>query len=114
MTNLRDDFDLACPSCGQADELIIEINDENLKPTDDALVEIRLYDHNNSDEQRYVDRVYNSLKDNAKVDESSDPIVCSVPEVPFVVPRGKYNTSFTEKTIKLHGASYNYTISTKC
>ena len=25
MTNLRDDYDLACPSCGQADELIIDI-----------------------------------------------------------------------------------------
>ena len=45
-----------------------------------------------------------------KGDEFKDPVVCTLDDLPFVVPRGKYNAGFTEKTIKLHGASYNYTI----
>ena len=94
-------------------DLILEINDENLKATDDALVEIRLYTHENTEEERQLDRIYRSIKDNIKSDETLDPMICMLPDLPFAVPRGKYNALFSEKTIKLHGASYNYTINYK-
>lgn len=94
-------------------DLILEINDESLKPTDDALVEIRLYTHENTEEERLLERIYRNIKDNIKSDETLDPMICMLPDLPFAVPRGKYNAHFTEKTIKLHGASYNYTINYK-
>lgn len=94
-------------------DLIIEINDESLKPSDDALAEIRLYTHEFNEDNFILDKIHKSIKENIKSDESADSIICILPDLPFAVPRGKYNAHFTEKTIKLHGASYNYTLNYK-
>ena len=110
-------FDIATKSVSNCNivnnDLIIELTNEDNKHTDDMLSGIRLYAHTGNEDDKYLERIYKSIKDNIKEDESGDPNICSFMDIPFVVPRGKYNTNFTEKTIKLHGASYNYTIGMK-
>ena len=44
------------------------------------------------------------------IGQNDHETICILPEIPFTVPRGKYNVYLYRKYLKLHGSSYNYTV----
>lgn len=94
-------------------ELVVEVNDEDARPGDDVLVEVRLSGPESTEASTALERAYQAIRENTKAEEMSDPTICVLPNLPFVVPRGRFNAQFAEKYIKLHGASFNYSITYK-
>ena len=44
------------------------------------------------------------------IQDSAEDKICTLPDLPFIVPRGKYTASIFNFYLKLHGTSYNYKI----
>lgn len=49
------------------------------------------------------------VKQNVQLIDTTDDLICVLPELPFLVPRGKYTADIFKKHIKLHGQSFNFT-----
>lgn len=43
------------------------------------------------------------IKKHVKLIDQTDDLICVLPELPFLVPRGKYTADIFKKHIKLHG-----------
>lgn len=94
-------------------ELVLELNDTNQDLDADFLTEIRLYVHQQTDENDIMEALDKKIRDNIVLDDKSDDYLVLLPDLPFAVPRGKYTADLCRRSIKLHGSSYNYNISYK-
>lgn len=95
---------------GIRNELVLEFgNNEDVKG--DFLTEIRLYVHQQSEENETIEAIDSEIRKHVELDNKQDDFIVLLPDLPFSVPRGKYTADLCRKSIKLHGASYNYNIS---
>lgn len=94
-------------------ELVLEFNDANQEIEGDFLTEMRLYVHQQTDENDVIEALDKKIRDNIVLDDKSDDFLVLLPDLPFAVPRGKYTADLCRRSIKLHGSSYNYNISFK-
>jgi structure-specific recognition protein 1 len=93
-------------------DLVIELNEEARTGKEDMLVEVRLCVHLPQQED-FMDNLMHRIKKYANCEDGEDNQICILPELPFAVPRGRYTADFFTNNFKLHGSSYNYTISYK-
>ena len=94
-------------------ELVLEFNDSNPDADADFLTEMRLYVHQQAEENDVIEALDKKIRDNIALDDKSDDFLVLLPDLPFAVPRGKYTADLCRRSIKLHGSSYNYNISFK-
>ena len=89
-------------------DIIFEINGEKAKDGDDELVEMRLFYHVNNDDTFSTEQICENFKKELNLEDSTGNVICILPDLPLVVPRGKYSADFYKNTFRLHGSSYNY------
>ena len=90
-------------------ELIVQIADDEGPGGGDALTEIRFY-RAPAEGDNYFESVAQGLRKHVTEDEQAEDAVCVLPDLPFVVPRGKYTAHIHLRELKLHGTSYNFTV----
>lgn len=90
-------------------DVVVELNDENQATNDDALTEIRFFVHGGLEEESPAEILGAQIREKVQLEESTDSLLCVLPELPFSVPRGKYSADFYTSNFRLHGSSYNYT-----
>lgn len=89
-------------------ELVVQIADEEAVGGD-VLSEIRFY-RPPIEGDTYFEDVAKGIRQHVTEDEQAEDVVCVLPDVPFVVPRGKYTAHIYHKELKLHGTSYNFCV----
>lgn len=95
-------------------ELILEFGDEVVRShEEDHLMEVRLTIHEPQIDNNPLDHISQIFRENMKGDVSSDKNLGTFDKLNFVVPRGTYDADFHKKFVRLHGASFNYTITYK-
>lgn len=81
-------------------ELVLEY-DRKENPSDHNLTEIRFFVQN--DTENVLEQIEGEIKKHVKMLDQTDDLICVLPELPFLVPRGKYTADIFKKHIKLHG-----------
>lgn len=89
-------------------ELVLELK-EQYAPQEHNLTEIRLFIHNDADNE--LNQLEDQVKEHVKTLDQNDDLICDLPEIPFIVPRGKYTASIFTRHLNLHGLSYNFNFS---
>lgn len=89
-------------------ELIVQMNDESTAGGD-LLTEVRFYRPPIEDDT-YFEQMAQNIRQHVVEDEQVDDVICVLPDLPFVVPRGKYTADIYPKELRLHGTSYNFTL----
>ena len=89
-------------------DLSVEFTDPNAQPFEDTLTELRLFIHQLDQKGVLANAIEEEIKKNIKKDHTG--LICILPEIPFLVPRGKYSADLYKDHMKLHGSSYNYNI----
>lgn len=90
-------------------ELVLEV-DENTRPNKMNLCEMRIYVQNQGDEDSIVFQLEKEIRENINLVDNLEDMLCVLPDLPFIVPRGKYTADIYKNHLKLHGSSYNYTL----
>lgn len=75
----------------------------------DQLAEIRFYQQPIDGKQSQLEKLEQGLRE--RVGEDTDGQICSLPDLPFSVPRGRYSAEIFPTYIKFHGSSYNFSTS---
>ena len=100
-------------------EIEIDIPFEQFNENHDNLCEIRFFFpqvDNQSDadvkKEKFTDpvEIHNLIRSKAKVDENIGDLIVTLPDLPLVVPRGKYQADIYKNHLKLHGSTFNYRI----
>lgn len=93
-------------------DLVLEMNSENVKRYGLSLAEVRFYVPNRQKEGETsnADLLRNEIKKYIKDDENLQEKIYEFSELPFLVPRGKYDVAIYPNFFKLHGHTYNYKI----
>ena len=58
----------------------------------------------------FIEGLEYQIKTKANLDAGNESIVVTIEGLPCLVPRSKFAADFTPSLVKLHGATYNYTI----
>lgn len=107
------------------DELEVSIPFENNNEQHDVLCEVRFYvppkNTAEEDEQEgeedapvnYAEELYQTIKEKAKIDKGIGELICTLENLPLVVPRGKYTVDLYQKKMRLDGTTFNYIIDYK-
>ena len=90
-------------------ELVLEV-DENSRPHKMNLAEMRIYVQNQGEEDSIVFQLDKQIRENINLVDNLEDMLCVLPDLPFIVPRGKYTADIYKNHLKLHGSSYNYTL----
>lgn len=67
-------------------------------------------------EPTLAESIHNVIRKKSKLDENAGDLICSFPNLPLVVPRGKHTVDMyrdTEKSkgeLRIHGSTYSYKI----
>lgn len=107
------------------DELEIQIPLEDNNEQHDVLCEMRFYIPRNEDTQMDEEEVtedqvvttsiaqelYQNIEKKANIDKNTGELICTLENLPLVVPRGKYTVNLYSKKMRLHGSTFNYKIS---
>ena len=93
-----------------ANELEIQLNDEHVSGPGDFLTEIRFFVHQPQSEENPLEPYANKIRQFINAEDQGDELICKIPELPFVTPRGKYSANFYAKEFKIHGNSYTFSI----
>ena len=116
-------------------DIILDLNNDELKDGDDMLCEIRLYvqptnadqkdneedaEKEGEDEENALTKVLNpaevlnqEILNKANIVESVDKSIITFTEIPLVIPRGKYTVDFYQNYMRLHGATFNMRVDYK-
>lgn len=70
---------------------------------------MRLFIHNDTEAE--LGKIEDLIKQKVNSMDQNDDLICDLPEIPFLVPRGKYTASIYSKHLNLHGLSYNFNFS---
>ena len=107
------------------DELEINIPFENNNEQHDVLCEIRFYippigtteegEQEEGDDARanHVNELYRTIKEKANLDKHIGELICTLENLPLVVPRGKYTVDLYQNKMRLDGTTFNYIIDYK-
>lgn len=92
--------------------MVFEIEDDKMLNLDneDQLTEMRFFYHFSNEDEQSAEKIAEEIRRDLNIEDSSGNMVCILPDLPFVIPRGKYSADFCKNGIKLHGSSYNFTI----
>lgn len=88
--------------------MVLELKEKN-GPQEHNLTEIRFFIHNDAENE--LDDLESEVKKHIKTLDQNDDLICDLPEIPFIVPRGKYTASIFTRHLNLHGLSYNFNFS---
>jgi structure-specific recognition protein 1 len=93
-------------------DLVFEMSNENSNRNGLSLAEVRFYVPNRQNEGQptNADLMYQDVKKYIKDDENTQEKIYMFSELPFLVPRGKYDLTVYPKFFKLRGLTYNYNI----
>jgi structure-specific recognition protein 1 len=104
--------DIALSTANGKNEVALEFTSSDKKG--DFLCEMRFHVPNSeassaaADEETLASKIFNQ-KLLAKTDTQTGSLITSVPDVPFLIPRGTYSIDFlSSKQIKLHGKTHDY------
>lgn len=89
-------------------ELVLELKEKH-SPLEHNVTEIRFFIHNDTDKE--LESLEDKIKQKITTLDQNDDLICDLPEIPFLVPRGKYTASIYTKHLNLHGLSYNFNFS---
>lgn len=89
-------------------ELVLELKEKH-GPIEHNLTEIRFFIHNDTNKE--LEAIEEKIKSKITTFDQNDDLICDLPEIPFLVPRGKYTASIYSKHLNLHGQSYNFNFS---
>ncbi|PJF17714.1 High mobility group (HMG) box domain-containing protein [Paramicrosporidium saccamoebae] len=101
------------------DEIAIEFSQpENVDKKTDTLVEMRLYvPGNESDSAEEGDEgldaaksLCEKIKGFSEMNQVTGEVIVSLPELPCIVPRGRFQMDMTPSYLRLHGKSYDHKI----
>ena len=72
------------------------------------------YDYTEEGEEMTAAKLFNAkIHDKANMDEYSGEIVCSIQDLPMLIPRGNYSLDFYPNFARLHGKTRDYKINFK-
>ena len=93
-------------------DLVLEMNSENIRSHGLSLSEVRFYVPNRQKEgeSSSAELLRQEIKQYIKDDENLQEKIFQFSELPFLVPRGKYDLAVYPNFFKLHGHTYNYNI----
>jgi structure-specific recognition protein 1 len=110
-------------------EVEIDIPFEDFNENHDVFCGIRLYVPTKNDalaeevqentEPNLAEIINDAIKKKSKMEENMGDLLCTLPDLPLVVPRGKYtadlyrDTSKSKGELKLHGSTFSYKINFK-
>ena len=87
-------------------------NGEEQKKNDDE--ESDSLDYTEEGEEMTAAKLFNAkIHDKANMDEFSGEIVCSIQDLPMLIPRGNYSLDFYSSFARLHGKTRDYKINFK-
>lgn len=106
-------------------EIEIDLPLDNHNENDDILCEVRFFipgknellDHTKDKmDANVAEIIYQEIKKRAKIEDNSGDLIVNLPDLPLVVPRGKYTCDLfresdnTKGHMKLHGSTFNYKV----
>lgn len=110
-------------------EIEIDIPFEEFNEQHDVFCGIRLYmpiktevieegkeDHK---EPTYAETIHETIRRKSKIEENVGDLICTLPDLLLVVPRGKYTADLykdntqTKGELRLHGSTFSYKINFK-
>ena len=93
-------------------DLVLEMDSEDSKKFGLSLAEVRFFVPNRQKEgeSSNAELLRQEIKKYIKDDENLQEKVFEFSELPFLVPRGKYDVAIYPNFFKLHGHTYNYNI----
>lgn len=98
-------------------EIELDIPLEQFNENDDNLCEIRFFfpqidAESDVKKEKVTDpvEIHNLIRKKAKVDENIGDLIVTLPDLPLVVPRGKYTADLYRSHLKLHGSTFNYRV----
>lgn len=110
-------------------ELEIDIPFEEFNENHDVFCGIRLYLPSKNDvmneenventEPNLIEIINEAIKKKSKMEVNMGDLICTLPDLPLAVPRGKYTAdlyrdkSKTKGELKLHGSTFSYKINFK-
>jgi structure-specific recognition protein 1 len=93
-------------------DLVLEMNSDDVRKHGLSLAEVRFFVPNRQKEgeSSSADLLRQEIKQYIKDDENLQEKIYEFSELPFLVPRGKYDLAVYPNFFKLHGHTYNYNI----
>eukprot|EP01111_Echinosteliopsis_oligospora_P012040 TRINITY_DN4092_c0_g1_i1.p1 TRINITY_DN4092_c0_g1~~TRINITY_DN4092_c0_g1_i1.p1 ORF type:complete len:540 (+),score=113.61 TRINITY_DN4092_c0_g1_i1:21-1640(+) len=96
-------------------EVVLELNqDSTLEDEDESLVDIRFFIPNrpsdDTTKKTTAQMFHQSILDKVDVSATSGKGIATLPHIPLLTPRGKYDIELFPTFMKLHGISYDYKI----
>ena len=86
-------------------------NEENKEGSDEESDE---FDYTQEGDEMTAAKLFNAkIHDKANMDEFSGEIVCSIQDLPMLIPRGNYSLDFYSNFARLHGKTRDYKINFK-
>jgi structure-specific recognition protein 1 len=86
-------------------------NEENKQASDEESDE---FDYTQEGDEMTAAKLFNAkIHDKANMDEFSGEIVCSIQDLPMLIPRGNYSLDFYSNFARLHGKTRDYKINFK-
>lgn len=93
-------------------DLVLEMSSDDVRKHGLSLAEVRFFVPNRQaeGESSSAELLRQKVKQYIKDDENSQEKVFQFSELPFLVPRGKYDLAIYPNFFKLHGHTYNYNL----
>lgn len=101
-------------------DIAIDMPFDDYVETDDACCEMRFYippimgeGEEGAKDFSMANLIHDTIIKKANIQENVSDLIVSLPDLPMVVPRGKYTADLYKNFLKLHGSTFNYTIQYK-
>ena len=107
-------------------EIEIDIPFEEYNEQHDVFCGIRLFIPNKTEapetenpEPTHAETIHEEIRKKSKIEENVGDLLCTLPDLPLVVPRGKYtadlyrDNSQSKGEVRLHGSTFSYKVNFK-
>lgn len=107
-------------------EIEIDIPFEDFNEQHDVMCGIRFFIPNKTDipdaeqnEPSHAEVIHESIRKKSKIEENVGDLLCTLPDLPLVVPRGKYTADLyrdntqSKGELRLHGSTFSYKVNFK-